>query len=239
MKSQIRNIYFYNKDWWWFAGRHDLLSNIYNNITYNKVLEVGCGSGDNSKSFVSQSYYGIDISQDLIRSGDRSKNLMIGAANILPFVDKSFDIVVLLDILEHLDTESSALKEVHRVLKDDGSILILVPAFQFLWNSHDVLNEHKRRYTKPMLANILTDSFVIAKFTYWNFFLFFPIAISKILNKNNNNQTGIREFPKIINSILLLLLKIENKFICSDISLPIGITLLCMCKKKVRREKSF
>jgi len=236
MKSQIRNIYFYNKDWWWFAGRHDLLSNIYNNIINNKVLEVGCGSGDNSKSFVSQSYYGIDISQDSIRSGDRSKNLMVGTADKLPFVNKSFDIVILLDVIEHLDIESSALTEVHRVLKDDGSILILVPAFQFLWNSHDVLNEHKRRYTKSMLAKILKNSFVITKLTYWNFFLFFPIAISKILNNNDDNQTGIRDFPKIINSILLLLLKIENKFICSGIYLPIGITLLCMCKKKVHRE---
>lgn len=225
MESQIKDIYKNYKNFWWFEARHDLLSKIFAN-TSQLVLEIGCASGDNSKCF--SNYYGIDISPDSIYLGD-SQKLLIATANQLPFASNSFDIIILPDILEHLPVEYPCLSEVNRILKPNGTLLILVPAFQFLWNSHDVLNNHKRRYTNSSLSSLLFD-FKIIKKSYWNFFLFLPIVLSKLFNQKNH--TGIMETPLLINSLLLNILKLENYLILHNISLPIGISLLYICKKK-------
>lgn len=232
MKQNYEKIYrLYEKEWWWFVGRHDLISKLLADTPNAKILEIGCSSGTNSDILASQTYYGIDISKDAIKSGDRAKNLIIGTAETLPFPDQSFDIILLLDVIEHLETEATALLEAHRVLKSNGTALVLVPAFELLWDAHDDLNEHKRRYTKTMLAKAL-KSFSAIKFTYWNFFLFFPIALMKLLKKNISTNSDFMELPKTLDSILLAILKLENKLIYKGIYFPIGITLLCICRKK-------
>jgi ubiquinone/menaquinone biosynthesis C-methylase UbiE len=240
MKSQFEEQYrLYEKDWWWFAGRHDLVSKLSTILLSenNKVLEIGCSSGENSKIFNSSvDYYGIDISPSSINAGNHdNKNLIIGEAGHIPFQDKSFHAVLFLDVLEHLEDEKSAISEAYRVLRDGGSLLILVPAFEFLWSGHDVLNQHKRRYTKSEIATrIVYNKFSICRISYWNFFLFLPIALMKKIKEiiNTEETADFTQIPNTLNSVILTnLLKIENYLIYKGINLPIGVSILCVCKK--------
>jgi len=137
------------------------------------------------------------------------------------------------DVLEHIKDDEGTLKKINKNLEKNGYLLILVPAFQSLYSLHDKLNHHYRRYGKKELITKLKKSgFKIEKITYWNFFLFPVAAILKILKKNSKNEdSDISETPEPINSFFKFLLHVENKIIQQKISLPVGISLVCLAKK--------
>ncbi|NIV31845.1 MAG: methyltransferase domain-containing protein, partial [Anaerolineae bacterium] len=93
-----------------------------------------------------------------------------GAAEDLPLEDGSFDLVFLLDTVEHCDDDDAVLRECYRVCAPGGHLVITVPAFMWLWSHNDVLNAHKRRYTTKELGEKLTPlGFQIQRMTYNNF----------------------------------------------------------------------
>ena len=204
-----------------------------------KVLDIGCGSGENTKILKNiNQYYGIDISKNSINDAYTNKvtNLCLGTANALPFKSNSFGLVLFLDVLEHLDDEETAIQEVHRILTKDGMCIVSVPAFRFLWSGHDMVNHHRKRYTKSELKDLLVSKFTIKKITYWNFFLFFPLAINRVIKNVVCNQqqpkSHFRMIPNCINKLLVFILSIENALILYGINLPVGVSVVCVCKKK-------
>jgi len=199
------------KNWWWFSGRRDLILQLISDISYEKVLEIGCGSGELSK--YQKNYTGIDISP-------KSSKFIVGDAQKLPIKDNSFDLILLLDLLEHTD-DKVVIEEVYRVLKPNGYVIITVPAFMFLWSQHDIDNHHVKRYRRGELP---LSKFELLKFTYWNTILF-PMMV---LAKRKKKQLTV--LPKTINYILESVLKIENYLISKNIILPIGVTLVYKLK---------
>ncbi len=99
----------------------------------------------------------------------------------LPFADESFDLVCLLDVLEHLENDGAALEEYARVLKPDGTLFLSVPALPVLWGRQDVLSEHYRRYRRGPLAELVGRRFEIEHLTYFNTWLFPPILAVRLL----------------------------------------------------------
>ena len=208
--------YFENKylklenEWWWFKGRRELILNLIKDIPYNNVLEIGCGSGELSKYL--KNYTGIDISE--------RTPFIVGDAQNLPFEDNSFDLILLLDLLEHTD-DKSVMSEVYRVLKPNGYAIITVPTFMFLWSQHDIDNHHKKRYRRGELQ---LNKFKIIKETYWNSILFPIMALAK------KKKTQLTILPKSVNYILEKFLKLENYLISKNVKLPIGVSLVYKIK---------
>ncbi|MFC1690546.1 class I SAM-dependent methyltransferase [Nanoarchaeota archaeon] len=230
---------------WWFIGRRGLISAITNKILKegDKVLDIGCSTGINARAYSKGkklNIYGLDSSKTLLTNPDVFKGMKIicGNAEKLPFKDKYFDNVVCFDLLEHLNKDNQCVKESYRVLKTGGKFIIFVPAFQFLWNDHDVVNEHKRRYSKKSLKKLLANKgFKIRRMYYWNSFLFLPILIFKIFRRTKNpgearSDHSVFKMPKIFNLALLTVLKIENFLINLGISLPFGISLIAIAEKE-------
>ncbi len=77
--------------------------------------------------------------------------VLAGSVMDMPFDDASFDLTVSLDVIEHLEDDIGALRELHRVTKPDGALLVTVPAYQWLWSGHDEINHHHRRYNRRTL----------------------------------------------------------------------------------------
>lgn len=228
----------FEEEWWWFEGRRNLVSNLCSRFRFEenvKVLEIGCGTGRNAEIF--KSYYGIDISVTSLRIAYSRglRNLARGTALKLPFKSASFDLILLLDVLEHLDDDYMAVKEAHRVLKSDGILIILSPAFMFLWSDHDIVFNHKRRYKKGEIEEITTkNGFIIERISYWNFFLFIPVLLKRkieTMHSQTRPKSDLIELPKIINRPLHILLKIENLLISKGVNLPVGVSILCIGKK--------
>ena len=86
--------------------------------------------------------------------------VVASAAEPLPFADGSFDVVCALDILEHLDDDAAAARELERVCKPGGHVIAFVPAFQLLWGYNDEYSHHKRRYVKAELSSLLARAAV-------------------------------------------------------------------------------
>ena len=74
-----------------------------------------------------------------------------GSVLEMPFADDSFDLAVSLDVIEHLEDDLGALRELRRVVAPGGALLVTVPAYQWLWSGHDEINHHHRRYTRRSL----------------------------------------------------------------------------------------
>jgi SAM-dependent methyltransferase len=242
--SEYDKMYSLEEANWWYAGRRDLVMKVAaradNGLleTPLRILDAGCGTGINLKCLqILGDVYGLDISKNaLIFSRIRGlHSLICGSVDKLPLKNELFDLVLALDVIEHMDEDVSAVRELNRVLKPGGRLIITVPAFQFLWTSHDLAVHHKRRYTRSGLLNILRLSgFEIEKATYWNFFLFFPVAMvrlsKKVRRSGNAMQTDLAELPPLLNGLLQRLISIENA-ILKRFDLPVGISVMCMCRK--------
>jgi SAM-dependent methyltransferase len=242
--SEYEKMYRLEEENWWYAGRTDLVLKMAHRFDNGlsrrplRILDAGCGTGINLKNLqIIGDVYGLDISMDaLIFSRIRGlHSLICGSVDKLPIRDGIFDLVLALDVIEHIDEDISAIKELNRVLKPGGCLIISVPAFGFLWTSHDLALHHRRRYTRSRLLKILRLSgFESEKATYWNFFLFLPVAIIRLFKKFHQSrydmQTDLEEMPFILNELLLGLIRVENR-ILMRFDLPIGVSVMCMCRK--------
>src|SRR6185312_15196375 len=105
-------------------------------------------------------------------------SVKLGAIEQLPYQSDSFDLVTALDVIEHLDDDIAGLREMRRVLRRDGRILVFVPAFMFLWGVQDDVSNHRRRYTLPRLLKAVEEAgFSVEWSSYANISFFLPVLV--------------------------------------------------------------
>jgi len=224
---------------WWYRGLRKIsLQSIkkYSSASKLKVLDVGCGTGILLK-ILSKDHdvSGIDYSEDAIsfcklRGLESVKQASI---NDLPFDNESFDLVTCMDVLYHKGVDvKKALSEIYRVLRPVGLFAINLPAFNFLYSSHDRAIETARRFTKKEVKQLLQESsFTILKLTYWDFFLFPVVATTRLIRKKSDKETSDIKVPtKIINELLYFILSTEANLIRFT-SLPWGTSVFAVAQK--------
>ncbi len=210
-----------------------------------QILALGCGTGQEAK-ILSQfgQVTGLDGSQEAIRmcrqanlsakGGDFQRLVLYEIKNKLPFKNNSFDLICAFDVLEHLQYDQLIIKEIRRVLKRGGLFFFTVPAYQFLYSSHDRALQHQRRYNKKHILKLLNNDFIVIKISFFNALLFPLLAVYRLVKKlsQNTSQTDISlKIPPFINQLFLFILKKETDLICR-FSLPFGLTLVGLVKKK-------
>jgi SAM-dependent methyltransferase len=169
---------------WWFAGRRQLFANeiARANISQNSlILDVGVGSGSNLRMLAEMEFphvIGLDPNPDVVRiCQDKGfASVRQGSLCDLPFSSESFDLVLATDVIEHVQDDVAALKEIYRVLRPGGYVLIAVPAFQSLWGLQDEVALHFRRYRLGTLVErVFGAKLTIVRSYYFNYMLFVPI----------------------------------------------------------------
>jgi ubiquinone/menaquinone biosynthesis C-methylase UbiE len=226
---------------WWFTGRRRLLKSLISSLKIRQdslIIDVGCGVGSNLDLLKSMGFKVIGVDSEIYSLSLAKKcisevSLVNGDLVNLPFKSDSIGLVIATDIIEHLDDDSIGIKEIHRTLKQEGNVILTVPAFKSLWGTQDVVGMHKRRYSKnEFLKKIEQAGFTVLKSSYFNFFLFFPIFFGrrlirflrlKIESENKINSPLINLFLKTIFSIEPYLLKY--------FSFPFGVSVFCIAKK--------
>src|SRR3990167_3310097 len=163
------------KHWWHLSKRRELIDIVKQlNLKNSNILEIGCGTGKNLELLSKfGEAWGLDKSREAIKFCKRRglNNLVLGDAENIPFSKGKFNLIILLDVLEHTD-DIMSIKEMSRVLAPKGYLIITVPAFSWLWSQWDVVLEHKRRYTKHELTSKLElGGFKIVKISYKYSFL--------------------------------------------------------------------
>jgi len=227
---------------WWYTGRRKILASFVEDICRRvtdrrpRILDVGCGTGAN---LLMLSQYGdaegVDVSEDALAfCRERGlENVKLGAAEQLPYDDDTFDLVTALDVVEHLDDDLAGLREMRRVLRPGGRVLLFVPTFMFLWGLQDDVSNHRRRYRMPELGRVLEQAgFEIERTTYANITFFMPIlAMRKLMRltgikAESENNINVSAF----NGMLGRMLGAES-FVLKYMNIPFGVSGLCVARK--------
>ncbi|MBI5642859.1 MAG: class I SAM-dependent methyltransferase [Deltaproteobacteria bacterium] len=229
--------------WWFVARREIILRQIRANLPQkanNSVLDVGCGTGimlEYLKEF--GDVRGMDFSADAVNySNLRLKGAVEvkqgGLTGKLPYKENTFNLITLLDVIEHIDDDRKALKAAFRILKPGGTLVCTVPAYMFLWSGHDVLNHHKRRYTSRELGEKVAGAgFRIEKITYFNSLLSPAVFLARCLvpaSKRLEPKSDFKTYAGPINSTLKNIFLLEKNLL-NFLSFPFGVSLLCVAKK--------
>lgn len=203
-----------------------------------RILDVGCGTGKNVEVFRAfGTTEGIDIAPEAIAyCRKRGINAVrIGDAVNTKYPNHSFDAVLLFDILEHAD-DHAVLKEMHRIVKPGGLILMTVPAYTWLWSRWDDVLHHKRRYTAKSLRHVLVQHyFSVVKISFLFSFLVFPALcirfVKKLLYKNKFYPSDFVLSAPIINTLLFFLCQGELAILKYG-SIPFGTSIIAIAKKE-------
>jgi SAM-dependent methyltransferase len=228
---------------WWYTGRRKILADFVEAICRRvtdrrpRILDVGCGTGANLL-MLSQfgDAEGVDVSEDALafcreRGLERVK---LGAAEELPYQDGTFDLVTAFDVVEHIDDDLAGLREMRRVLRPGGRVLLFVPAFMFLWGLQDDVSNHRRRYRLPELQRVLEQAgFEIERGTYANITFFLPILMMRQLMRVTGIKTDSENNINVsaLNGVLGSVFGAESWFL-KRMNLPFGVSGLCVARVK-------
>jgi len=204
-----------------------------------KVLDFGAGFGVlvNELSAAGYDVHGVDISAEAVKFGllQGTRNLQVLDSHRAEFADQSFDAVLALDVLEHLEDENWALKEIERVLKPGGIVIVMVPAHMFLWGVHDETAHHYRRYGMgPLLRKIrASTSLQVARTSYYNTLLFPPIAAFRLASrvlKLKNRESDFDVNSPFMNRLCFSIFDAERKML-RKYRMPFGVSILVVLRK--------
>lgn len=248
MKEEFYFEYSDISEWhWWYIGRKKIILNMLRKYSLtsceNNILDIGCGPGAMIKDFKPYGKtFGVDSNINSVKECRKRGNLgtCISVASKTPFRESTFSVVLLLDILEHLDNDKDAIEEAIRLCKPGGLIIITVPAFQFLWSNQDIISYHKRRYSMKTIKELVKMNTVEKlKFSYFNFFLFPIVVIIRLFQKaifkdSANRDVEVSDFslnrPGFLNNFLKGIFSLESNLIKFSY-LPIGSSIICVLKK--------
>jgi SAM-dependent methyltransferase len=229
---------------WWFVGRRRLFADEIARcriVPEARILDLGTSTGTNLRMLREAGFrnvVGVDPSEEALR-WCRTKhldNVVKGDITQLPFPDGQADLVLATDVIEHLADDRPAIREIVRVLKPGGVVLIAVPAFQLLWGLQDEVAEHKRRYRKRDVERILTDAgLMIERSYYFNYLLFLPILLARGVLRF---LPGAVSSENEVNSPLIN--RILNRIFAFDVASaplirpPFGVSALVLATKPAR-----
>ena len=241
-------LYNLEENYWWFVAMRQITDTIAAaelQKPYIRILDAGCGTGFNLSHYAAarnQDVYGFDIADAALEGVRRRGFRKIAQASVtdIPFQSDTFDLVFSLEVLTQTPYEMhvAALREMYRVLKHGGFLFIRVPAFMWLWSSHDEELRVFYRYTRDELAKKLRDSgFVIEWCSYVNSFLFPVILLRRSLKHLGIGKgSDVRPLPRglgWLNSMFRGILQSEAKWFKSGKRLPFGLSVICYARKPV------
>jgi SAM-dependent methyltransferase len=241
LPAEYQTMHLVERTHWWFRGRRRLLVSFLARVGGARagalrILDYGCGTGGNTTSYGQfGSVTGVEPDPHAVRlaQGRGGASYCRADGVRLPFRNGTFDVVIASDVLEHIEDDSGAMAEIARVLRPGGSIIISVPAHQWLFSYHDAALHHFRRYSKATLGSLLgRERLRIRRLSYWNTTLFPLLSLYRLFQQRRSHplpRSDTRLPPAPINEALAVLLSAEAALV-RHVRLPWGLSLVVVAE---------
>ena len=233
------------EDWyWWHRARRSIIQALLRHALRgadNLILDVGAGTG--ATSLALQQFgrvVAIDLSAEATAiARDRGLAVARMDAVALAVPDATFDLVVALDVLEHLQDDLAGAREFLRVLKPGGVLLVTVPAYAWLWSSHDVANWHWRRYRRRPLRRLLEAAGLeVEVCSYVMLSMLLPAAAYRLLERLPGRRVAEGEaevrftaVPPLVNSLLAHVAS-WGGHLAGRVWLPFGLSIAAVARRR-------
>lgn len=224
--------------YWWHRAKRALVKQFIPAGTRLNILDIGCGTGKLLEELQKNGeVWGVDMSEAAISLCHR-RGLTHVRTGKLPGLNlaQRFDVIICLDVLEHIKDDHQAIKNITKLLKPGGKLILTVPAYQWLYSYWDKILHHYRRYSPQQLTRcFLGSGLEITKLSFvYSFLLPLVVPFRLVRQKAFAKKTPTSDFialPQWLHGFFFALAKIEHFFI-QYVNLPFGISLLCIAKKK-------
>ena len=225
---------------WWFTARRDILESLIRRVVRPpqnaRILEIGCGTGHNLamlSKFGSVDASELDDSARAIatkRFGSRIESAAL--PDLSAFPEAHYDLVALLDVLEHVPDDASALTAIRTRLKPGGKLLVTVPGNPWMWSAHDEAHHHHRRYRKAQLADVARNAgFEIDLLSHFNTLLFPLIAAARLAGKLTGRESADDAMPpRPVNAVLRTIFSAESALV-GRVSMPVGVSMVAVLRR--------
>lgn len=227
----------YEKHWWWRARTEliiEKLGKLFPVGGEQSILDIGCGDGlffDRLAKFGDVA--GVEPGTDLVRENNPHRNRIY----VCPFDEhfqpgRQYSLILMLDVLEHLDSPDAALRRVENLLRPGGKFVATVPAFMLLWTNHDVLNHHHKRYTKATFRAAATEAGLRIDEERYLYHWTCPVKLGVgVVERLFHFKPKPPKVPATwMNEILFQISRIEQKTV-TRLPMPFGSSLLVVATK--------
>lgn len=226
---------------WWYRARRDILADYIAREgdlpPAARILEIGCGTGHNLPMlgrFGRVDAIEIDPAARGIASARLGKAVGSAPLPLLPGVARgAYDLIAVLDVVEHIADDVGALAAMRDCLAPGGKILITVPAHQWMWSAHDVVNHHHRRYSKATLTKaIRAAGLEPARLGYFNSLLFPLAAAARLAGRwTGRDDSDDSPPPKSLNALFEAIFRLERHLV-GRVPMPPGVSIIALALPK-------
>ena len=229
-----------DRHWWYRARRRiiaDLIRREVRPPANAQILELGCGTGHNLAMLGGFGHVdGLELDEEAREMSEKrlGRKIMSSPLPELGEVpDRHYDLIGAFDVIEHIEDDRAALASIATKLKPGGKFVMTVPAHQWMWSAHDVVNHHKRRYSKSGLIALVDNSpMKLDRVGYFNSLLF-PLAVaeraaSKVRGKNDGD---VKLPPAPINAVFERVFEAE-RYLVGRLPLPPGLSLFAVASAR-------
>lgn len=224
--------------YWWHVGRRLVITEVIKKIKFldsqTRIVDIGCGTGANYPLLkIFGLVTGVDRQAEAIafcRQRQAYDDLWLGDALSIPLPPPN--LITAFDVLEHINDDQLALNSWHQALTSGGAVVLTVPAFQFLFGAHDRVLHHVRRYSVLELRTKLgLAGFRNIYISYFFFFTFPLLVISRLLTKQTNNYSTYQATPAIFAWLFIKLSRLEAGLMAHGVKFPWGSSLIVLAYK--------
>lgn len=226
---------------WWYKARREIIADLIRREAKlpakAEILEIGCGTGHNLAMLAGFGHVdGLELDDEARAISEKRlgrKVMRSPLPELAEVKDGHYDLIGAFDVIEHIEDDAAALASIATKLKPGGKFMMTVPAHQWMWTAHDVVNHHKRRYSKRGLRALVESSpLKLEKLGYFNSLLF-PLAVaeraaSKVRGKED---ADVKLPPPPLNAALELVFSAERHLV-GRLPLPMGLSLFAVASAR-------
>lgn len=225
---------------WWFTARRRILDGVIERYVRPpksaRILELGAGTGHNLAMLARFGEVEASELDPIARklAGQRLGRPVIEAAlpDLGAFTPDTYDMIALLDVLEHVPDDIGSLAAIKGRLKPGGALLLTVPINPWMWSAHDVAHHHHRRYRKHEIRRMAVDAgYQIELLSPFNSLLFPPIAAVRLIGKLIGKDDSDDAMPSApVNRLLDTIFGLERGLI-GRVPMPFGVSLVAVLRR--------